>query len=127
MSTNNKLTNRDRFRLLAMVKLGEWFDSRDHAFRLAVRTLYVNHQKWVDDEISAEKAMLEIGAAIDMLDELDDDFLDVQRDVCSKTTDGTYAGEVYLTRRGACEQHRKVTILPAVKATKKLAPAKDEA
>ena len=126
MSTNNKLTNRDRFRLLAMVKLGEWFDSRDHAFRLAIRTLCVNHQKWIDDEISAEYAMAEIGTAIDMLDELDDDFLDVQRDVCSNTTDGTYAGEVYLTRRGACEEHRKVTILPAIKETKKLAPVKDE-
>ena len=127
MSTNNKLTNHDRFRLLAMVKLGEWFDSRDRAFRLAVRTLYVNHQKWVDDEISAEKAMLEIGTAIEMLDELDDDFLDVQRAVCSNTTDGTYTGEVYLTRRGACDAHRKVTILPALKETKKLAPAKGEA
>ena len=126
MSTNNKLTNRDRFRLLAMVKLGEWFDSRDHAFRLAIRNLCVNHQKWIDDEISAEYAMAEIGTAIDMLDELDDDFLDVQRDVCSNTTDGTYAGEVYLTRRGACEEHRKVTILPAIKETKKLAPVKDE-
>ena len=41
MSSNNsnKLTPRARYRALAMIKLGEWWDSREAAFRLAVRTV----------------------------------------------------------------------------------------
>ena len=125
---NNTLTNSDRFRLLAMIKLGEWFDSRDAAFRLAVKTLWMTHSKYVDDELSAEEAITEMSQAIALLDQIDDDFIEKQREICLKSNDDTgYTGEIYLTRRAACAAHRKVTILPAIKETKKLAPVKDEA
>ena len=41
--------------------------------------------------------------------------------------DGFYKGELFLTNRFACQEHRKVTILPAIKEIKKLGPVKDEA
>ena len=72
--------------------------------------------------------MYEIAAAIKLLDSIDDDYLEIKSELNGMADDdGFYLGELYLTNRGACPEHRKVTILPANEETKVLAPAKDEA
>ena len=130
MSSNNsnKLTPRARYRALAMIKLGEWWDSREAAFRLAVRTCTSNLEKFFNDDINGDEAMYEIAAAIKLLDSIDDDYLEIKSELNGMADDdGFYLGELYLTNRGACPEHRKVTILPANEETKVLAPAEDEA
>ena len=59
MSSNNsnKLTPCARYRALAMIKLGEWWDSREAAFRLAVRTCTSNLEKFFNDDINGDEAM----------------------------------------------------------------------
>ena len=129
MSSNNsnKLTPRTRYRALAMIKLGEWWDAREAAFRLAVRTCHSNLVKFFDDDMEAEEALFEMATAIKLLDSIDDDYLAIKSELNDMADDdGFYLGELYLTNRGACPKHRKVTILPAIKETKKLAPVKDE-
>ena len=127
-SNNSNLTPRARYRALAMIKLGEWWDAREAAFRLAVRTCTSNLDKFLDDDMNSEEALYEMAAAIRLLDSIDDDYLDIKNEINSMADDdGFYKGELFLTNRAACPNHRKVTILPAIKETKKLAPVKDEA
>ena len=117
MSSNNNSNNlnpRARYRAFAMIKLGEWLDARDAAFRLAVRTCVANADKYVEDEISAEDALCEILAAIRMLDSIDDDFLEIKNEINETADDdGFYKGELYMTNRFACKEHRRTIILPA--------------
>ena len=129
MSSNNNsnLTPRARYRAFAMIKLGEWWDAREAAFRLAVRTCTSNLEKFLEDDMTAEDALYEMAAAIRLLDSIDDDYLDIKVEINGMADeDGFYKGELFLTNKHACQQHRKVTILPAIKETKKLAPVKDE-
>ena len=129
MSSNNSnnLTPRARYRALAMIKLGEWWDAREAAFRLAVRTCTSNFEKFLEDDMNADEALYEMGAAIRLLDSIDDDYLEIKSEINDMADDdGFYKGELFLTNRAACPTHRKVTILPAIKETKKLAPVKDE-
>ena len=116
MSSNNSnnLNPRARYRAFAMIKLGEWWDARDAAFRLAVRTCVANADKYIEDEISAEDALCEILAAIRMLDSIDDDFLEIKNEINDTADDdGFYKGELYMTNRFACKEHRRTIILPA--------------
>jgi|TARA_Y100000015_G_C2379220_1_gene84120 hypothetical protein len=126
-SNNSNLTPRARYRALAMIKLGEWWDAREAAFRLAVRTCTLNLEKFLDDDMNSEEALYEMAAAIRLLDSIDDDYLEIKSEINGMADDdGFYKGELFLTNRAACPNHRKVTILPAIKETKKLAPVKDE-
>lgn len=110
-----------------MIKLGEWWDARDAAFRLAVRTCISNVEKFLEDDIDAAEALYEMAPAIRLLDSIDDDYLEIRNEINDMADDdGFYKGELFLTNRFACQEHRKVTILPAIKETKKLAPVKDE-
>ena len=117
MSSNNNsnnLTPRARYRAFAMIKLGEWWDAREAAFRLAVRTCVANADKYVEDEISAEDALCEILSAIRLLDSMDDDYLEIKNEINETADDdGFYKGELYMTNRYACKEHRKTIILPA--------------
>ena len=69
MSSNNELSNFDRYRALAMIKLGEWFDSRDSAFCLAVQTIHSKVDTWVENDYrdDAEMILLEIMTAVRLL------------------------------------------------------------
>ena len=126
-SNNSNLTPRARYRALAMIKLGEWWDAREAAFRLAVRTCTLNLEKFLDDDMNSEEALYEMAAAIRLLDSIDDDYLEIKSEINGMADDdGVDKGELFLTNRAACPNHRKVTILPAIKETKKLAPVKDE-
>ena len=126
-SNNNNLTPRARYRAIAMIKLGEWWDAREAAFRLATRTCVSNLDKFMDDDMNADEALYEMAAAIRLLDSIDDDYLEIKTEINDMADDdGFYKGELFLTNRAACPNHRKVTILPAIKETKKLAPVKDE-
>ena len=79
MSTsNNNLTPRARYRALAMIKLGEWWDAREAAFRLAVRSCTSNMDKFMEDEIDAADALYEMATAIRLLDSIDDDYLEIK-------------------------------------------------
>ena len=129
MSTsNNNLTPRARYRALAMIKLGEWWDAREAAFRLAVRSCTSNMDKFMEDEIDAADALYEMATAIRLLDSIDDDYLEIKNKINDMADDdGFYKGELFLTNSFACQEHRKVTILPAIKEIKKLGPVKDEA
>ena len=117
MSSNNNSNNlnpRARYRAFAMIKLGEWWDARDAAFRLAVRTCVANSNRYCEDEISAEDALNEILAAIHMLDSIDDDLLEIKTEINEAADDdGFYKGELYMTNRFACKKHRRTIILPA--------------
>ena len=114
MSFTNKLTARARLRAYAMIKIGEWFDTRDAAFRLAVRTCVSHTEKYARDEISAEETLNEIMTAIAMLDSIDDELFLLKEEIATVADDdGFYKGELYMTNRFACPEHRKVTILPA--------------
>ena len=129
MSTNNNnnLTPRARYRALAMIKLGEWWDAREAAFRLANKTCTSSLDRFLEEDISADEAIYEMAQAIRLLDSIDDDYLEIKSEINSMADDdGFYKGELFLTNRAACQKHRKVTILPALKETKKLAPVKDE-
>ena len=126
-NNNNNLTPRARYRALAMIKLGEWWDAREAAFRLATRTCTSNLDKYFEEDMSADEALCEMAQAIRLLDSIDDDYLEIKSEINSMADDdGFYKGELFLTNRFACQEHRKVTILPAIKETKKLAPVKDE-
>ena len=136
MSSNNNSNNlnpRARYRAFAMIKLGEWWDAREAAFRLAVRTCVVNSNRYCEDEISAEDALCEILAAINMLDSIDDDYLEIKNEINETADDdGFYKGELYMTNRFACKEHRRTIILPAEQLeyqqkTPKKEAVKDEA
>ena len=117
MSSNNELSNFNRYRALAMIKLGEWFDSRDMAFTLAVQTIYSKVDTWIEDgyeEESAADLLVEIMTAVRLLDEILDDFTETRASINNLFDGDGYKGEVYLTNKNACAKHRKVTILPAV-------------
>ena len=116
MSSNNELSNFNRYRALAMIKLGEWFDSRDSAFCLAVQTIHSKVDTWVENDYQddAEMILLEILTAVRLLDEIVDDFHDTKSTINNMYEEDGYKGEIYLTNKRACEKHRKVTILPAV-------------
>ena len=116
MSSNNELSNFDRYRALAMIKLGEWFDSRDSAFCLAVQTIHSKVDTWVENDYQddAEMILLEILTAVRLLDEIVDDYHDTKSTINNMYDGHGYKGEIYLTNKRACEKHRKVTILPAV-------------
>jgi len=116
MSSNNELSNFNRYRALAMIKLGEWFDSRDSAFCLAVQTIHSKVDTWVENDYQddAEMILLEIMTAVRLLDEIVDDFHDTKSTINNMYEGDGYKGEIYLTNKRACEEHRKVTILPAV-------------
>ncbi len=61
-----------------MIKLGEWWDAREAAFRLAVRTCTSNFEKFLEDDMNADEALYEMGAAIRLLDSIDDDYLELK-------------------------------------------------
>ena len=133
MSFTNELTARARLRAYAMIKLGEWFDTRDSAFRLAVKTCVSYTERYALDEISAEEALNEIMPAIAMLDSIDDELFLLKREISEVADDdGFYKGELYMTNKFACPEHRKITILPAEQLehqqkTPKKKAVKDEA
>ena len=117
MSSNKKLSNFTRYRALAMIKIGEWFDSRDMAFTLAVQTLHSKVDTWIADgyeEETAASLLIEIMTAVRLLDEILDDYHDTKTSINNLHEGDGYKGEIYLTNKRACEKHRKVTILPAV-------------
>jgi hypothetical protein len=114
MSFTNELTARARLRAYAMIKIGEWFDTRDAAFRLAVKNCVFHTDRYGRDEISAEEALDEIMPAIAMLDSIDDELFLLKGEISAVADDdGFYKGELYMTNRFACPEHRKITILPA--------------
>ena len=114
MFFTNELTARARLRAYAMIKIGEWFDSRDAAFRLAVKTCVSNTERYAREEISAEDALDDIMRAIAMLDSIDDELYLLKTEINEVADDdGFYRGELYMTNKFACPEHRKITILPA--------------
>ena len=117
MSSNNNSNNlnpRARYRAFAMIKLGEWWDAREAAFRLAVRTCTSNLEKFLDDDMDANEALYEMASAIKLLDSIDDDYLEIKNEINETADDdGFYKGELYMTNRFACKEHRRTIILPA--------------
>ena len=117
MSSNNNSNNlnpRARYRAFAMIKLGEWWDAREAAFRLAVRTCNSNLEKFLDDDMNADEALYEMASAIKLLDSIDDDYLEIKNEINETADDdGFYKGELYMTNRFACKEHRRTIILPA--------------
>jgi hypothetical protein len=136
MSSNNdntitarRIQLAKRWRVQRLIKLGEWVESRESIIRLASTSLFETFDKYMEDDDAFCSYTSDMMEAIDIMNDIQVELRQIHEGMPEHSK---FQGEVVLTHRYACKDHKKEVFLEALpheqqQDTPKEEKVKDEA